>query len=94
MMAEAIIRPSVEKNIGKVGISAVRAPIFVAPKAMADVSRSEASVQFRLSMPWSKSSPRPEEVPVRRACFPSMLSMVRVHELHEPDVSNDEEEAK
>ncbi|KAG9526926.1 sn-1,2-diacylglycerol cholinephosphotransferas-like protein, partial [Aureobasidium melanogenum] len=42
----------VEKNMGSVGTSAVRAPRRVEPRPMADVSRRDASVQLRLSMPW------------------------------------------
>jgi len=59
---------------------------------MAEVSRREASVQLSESIPWlsmlaygaldleftpySKSSPKPDDVPVLLACFPSMLSIV------------------
>jgi hypothetical protein len=47
----------VEKNIGRHGINAVNAPVFVGPSAIAAVSQRLASVQFRESMPWlGKSS--------------------------------------
>jgi hypothetical protein len=70
----------------------VKAPILVEPYPTAAVSSKLARVQFKESMPWlshislgywriwavtySKSSPRGLDVPVRRACFPSTLSMV------------------
>jgi len=41
----------VEKNMGRHGIMAVKAPVFVAPKPMAAVSRRLPSVQFKESMP-------------------------------------------
>jgi hypothetical protein len=82
----------VEKNMGSTGISAVKAPILVEPYPTAAVSKRLASVQLRESMPWlfyislgigalgyvtySKSSPSGLDVPVRRACLPSTLSIV------------------
>ena len=42
----------VEKNIGRTGIRAVKAPILVEPYPTAAVSRRLASVQFKESMPW------------------------------------------
>jgi hypothetical protein len=78
--------------MGRTGISAVKAPILVEPYPTAAVSNRLASVQLRESMPWlfhislgtgalgyvtySKSSPSGLDVPVRRACLPSTLSMV------------------
>lgn len=62
--------------MGRQGHSAVKTPALVVPRPMAAVSSKLASVQLRLSMPWSKSSPRPLEVPVRLACLPSTLSIV------------------
>lgn len=41
-----------EKNIGKQGIKAVKAPAGVAPSPIEAVSRSEARVQLRESIPW------------------------------------------
>lgn len=62
--------------MGTQGTRAVNMAALELPRPMAAVSRREARVQFKESMPWSKSSPRGLEVPVRRACLPSMLSMV------------------
>lgn len=42
----------VEKNMGRTGISAVNAPIFVDPYPTAAVSNKLARVQFRESIPW------------------------------------------
>ena len=85
----------VEKNIGRQGIKAVKAPTLVCPRPIVATSPKLARVQFRESMPWlrsvsgygtvdgigmwvtnSKSSPKPLDCPVLRACLPSMLSMV------------------
>jgi len=62
--------------MGRQGTRAVNMADFEFPSPMAAVSRRLASVQFRESMPWSKSSPSGLEVPVLRACLPSMLSIV------------------
>lgn len=66
----------VENHMGKHGTSAVKTPAGVVPRPMAAVSRRLARVQLRESIPWSKSSPSPLEVPVLRACLPSTLSIV------------------
>lgn len=66
----------VEKNMGRQGHKAVKTPDLEVPRAIAAVSNKLPRVQFKESIPWSNSSPRPLEVPVRLACFPSMLSMV------------------
>ena len=84
-----------EKNIGRQGIKAVKAPTLVCPRPIVATSPRLARVQFSESMPWlrsvsgygtvpgmalwvtySKSSPKPLDCPVLRACLPSMLSMV------------------
>ena len=66
----------VERNMGRTGTSAVKAPISPLPYPTAAASNKLANVQFSESMPWSNSSPSGLDVPVRRACFPSTLSMV------------------
>jgi hypothetical protein len=73
----------VEKNIGRQGIKAVNIPALDVPKPIAAVSHKLAKVQFRESIPWSKSSPRPLDVPVLRACLPSTLSIVEY--IHRPN---------
>jgi hypothetical protein len=72
----------VEKNIGRHGIRAVKIPDLDVPSPIAAVSHKLARVQFRESMPWSNNSPRPLDVPVLRACFPSTLSIVEY--IHRP----------
>jgi hypothetical protein len=42
----------VEKNIGRHGTSAVKAPVLDGPRPIAAVSHRLASVQFSESMPW------------------------------------------
>jgi len=66
----------VEKNMGRHGMRAVKIPAFDVPSPIAAVSHKLASVQLSESIPWSKSSPRPLDVPVLRACLPSTLSIV------------------
>lgn len=41
---------------------------------MADVASSTSNVVLSASHPWSNISPSGPAMPVRRACFPSMLS--------------------
>jgi hypothetical protein len=41
---------------------------------MSEMTVKAQQQQQRASTPWSKSWPSGEEVPVRRACFPSMPS--------------------
>lgn len=62
--------------MGRHGIRAVKTPEGEVPSPIAAVSSKLARVQFSESMPWSKSSPKPLEVPVLLACFPSTLSIV------------------
>src|SRR4051812_45060025 len=62
--------------MGRQGQRAVKTPAGEVPRPIAAVSSKLARVQLRESIPWSKSSPSPLEVPVLLACFPSKLSRV------------------